>query len=152
MVSSTSSCGRLGIVHVPVADNRSSNRKPRLFGQILDLMDDWNADHPATKVVDEIGVQPGDVILPRHQGLSPTHGTETFKILRNLGVTTLVIAGVSTNIAIPVASTEAADEGFDVLIPTDAVIGSPPSQANEELRPGTRSVRYEPPSSRAGGR
>jgi nicotinamidase-related amidase len=121
------------LTYVPVADNRSSNRKPRLFSRILDGMADWSPDHPATQVVDQIGVESGDLVLPRHSGLSPTHGTETFKILRNIGVTTVVLAGVSTNIAIPVVAVEAVDEGFDVVVPSDAVAGTPPEHSASML-------------------
>jgi nicotinamidase-related amidase len=113
------------LVYVPIAGNRSSNRRPVLFGKVLDRMDSWGPGHPATEVVPEVGAEPGDLVLPRHQGLSPTHGTETFKILRNLGVATVVLAGVSTNIAVPVIAVEAVDEGFDVIVPGDAVAGTP---------------------------
>ena len=122
------------LTYVPAAGNRSSNRKPRLFGRILGHMDDWTANSTEVAVVDEIGVAPGDLVLPRHQGLSPTHGTETFKIMRNLGVSTLVLAGVSTNIAIPVVAVEAVDEGFDVVIPSDAVTGTPIEHSRSMLK------------------
>ena len=36
------------------------------------------------------------------------------KLLRNIGVRTIVLAGISVNVAIPVAATEAVDEDFDV--------------------------------------
>jgi nicotinamidase-related amidase len=121
------------LTYVPAVGNRSSNRKPVLFSRILDQMADWTADHPATQVVPEIGVDSADLVLVRHSGISPTHGTETFKILRNLGVTSLVLAGVSTNIAVPVVAVEATDEGFDVLVASDAVAGTPAAHSESML-------------------
>jgi nicotinamidase-related amidase len=122
------------LTYVPALDNRSSNRRPTLFGAILDLMGDWTADHPATQVVDEIGVAPQDLVLPRHSGLSPTHSTELFKLLRNADVQTIIVAGVSLNIAIPVVCTEAVDEGFSVVVARDTVVGTPAEHAEGILR------------------
>ena len=45
----------------------------------------------------------------------------------------MVLAGISVNVAIPVAATEAADEDFDVVIPSDAVAGSPPEHVASML-------------------
>ena len=122
------------LTYVPVANNRSSNRKPPLFAAILDHMDSWAPEQPETTIVPEIGVGPTDLVFPRHQGLSPTYGTETYKILRNLGITTLLIGGVSTNIAIPAAAVEAADEGFSVVVARDATIGTPAEHHESVLR------------------
>lgn len=125
------------VVHLtfsPLANNRSCNRKPLLFKGILRNMDDWGPDTPATHVVDEIGVGPDDLVLPRATGLSPTYGTETFKLLRNMGIKALVVAGVSTNIAIPAVLTEACDEGFDVVVARDAALGSPAEYAEQMMQ------------------
>lgn len=122
------------LTYVPVLENRSSNRKPLLFGHILPLMQDWTADHPATQVVEEIGVGPSDVVMPRHSGMSPTARTELFPVLRNAGFTTVIVGGVSLNVAIPVVATQAADEGFDVLVPRDGVAGTPEEFGQDVLR------------------
>lgn len=122
------------LTYVPAAGNRSLNRRPPLFRGIAGLMDGWQPDDPATRPIDAIGVGPDDLVLPRHTGLSPTYGGETFKLLRNIGIRTIVVAGISLNIAIPVVATEAVDEDFDVVIPRDAVAGSPPEHAESVLR------------------
>jgi len=121
------------LTYVPAAGNRSSNRRPPLFARLLDALDGWTPDHPAVQPIPEIGVGPDDLVLPRHTGLSPTHGSETYKLLRNVGISTVVLAGISVNVAIPVAATEAADEDFDVVIPSDAVAGSPPEHVASML-------------------
>ncbi len=122
------------LTYVPMAANRSSNRRPPLFARLNDAMDGWHAEHPAVQPIPEIGVGPDDLVLPRHTGLSPTYGTETYKLLRNIGTKTVVLAGISLNIAIPVAATEATDEDFDVVIPSDAVSGAPADHAASMLR------------------
>jgi nicotinamidase-related amidase len=122
------------LTYVPMAGNRSTNRRPPLFARLNDALGDWTADHPAVQPVDEIGVGPDDLVLPRHTGLSPTYGTETFNLLRNIGIKTVVLAGISVNVALPVAATEAADEDFDVVIASDAVAGSPPEHVESMMR------------------
>jgi nicotinamidase-related amidase len=122
------------LTYIPVAGTRSANRRSPLFGRLLDSLADWNPQHPAVQPIPEIGVGPDDLVLPRHTGLSPTHGTETFKLLRNIGTRTVVLAGISVNVAIPVVATEATDEDFDVFIPTDAVAGAPDSHVASMFR------------------
>jgi len=122
------------LTYVPAAGNRSSNRRPPLFARLLPALSAWTPDDPAVQPVPEIGVGPNDVVLPRHTGLSPTHGTETFKLLRNIGMGTIVVAGISVNVAIPVVATEATDEDFDVVIPSDAVAGAPPEHVASMLQ------------------
>jgi nicotinamidase-related amidase len=121
------------LTYVPVAGNRSSNRRPPLFARMLDSLAEWNPSHPAVQVIPEIGVGADDLVLARNTGLSPTYGTETFKLLRNMGLRTIVMAGISVNVALPVAATEATDEDFDVIIPSDAVAGAPPEHVTSML-------------------
>ncbi|MGD9793281.1 MAG: isochorismatase family protein [Acidimicrobiia bacterium] len=113
------------LTYFPQANNRSTNRRPPLFFRLNDAMDEWHRDHPACQPIPEIGLEPGDLLLPRNTGFSPTYGTETFKLMRNIGMKTLVFAGISANVAIPVAGTEATDEDFDVIFAADAIAGAP---------------------------
>ncbi|MGA5704110.1 isochorismatase family protein [Peterkaempfera bronchialis] len=122
------------LTYVPALDNRSSNRNTPLLRAIADSQADWTADHPAVQVVEEIGVGEGDLVLPRHTGVSPTHGTELASLLRNAGVTTVVLAGVSLNVALPVTSAELADEGFRIVIAREAVAGTPVEHGESILR------------------
>ena len=41
---------------------------------------------PPLEIVPEIGVGPDDLVLPRHQGISPVHRTEVLTVLRNMGM------------------------------------------------------------------
>jgi nicotinamidase-related amidase len=88
------------------------------------LSKEWRAGHPDTEVLPEL-LEPEDLIIPRHQGLSPTWGTELLPVLHRRGVKTIVLAGVSLNVALPLAAGEAMHEGFAVIVPSDAAIGTP---------------------------
>jgi nicotinamidase-related amidase len=113
------------LTYLPAAGGRTANRRAPLMRATASTAE-WNESHPAAEVVPEIGVAPGDLVLPRRQGISPVHRTEVLPILRNLGVEEVVVAGVSTNLAILLVAVGAADEDFAVTVPTDAVIGTPP--------------------------
>jgi nicotinamidase-related amidase len=122
------------LTYVPVFDGHSANLLTPLQQAIQAATARWAAGDPGTQIVDEVGVEPGDLVLPRHSGMSPTHSTELFPVLRNLGVRTVVLAGVSLNVAIPVAAIELADEGFSVAVARDTVAGTPAEHADSMVR------------------
>jgi nicotinamidase-related amidase len=86
------------------------------------------------EVITEIGVAPDDLVLPRHQGFSPVHRTEVLAIVRNLGIDEVVVAGVSTNLAIPLTVAGATDENFGVTVATDASVGTPRAHHESMLK------------------
>jgi len=71
----------------------------------------------------DLGADPGDLVLPRHQGVSALHDTGIDSALRNLGATTLVVTGVSVNLAVLNTVFDAVNRGFQVVVPRDAVAG-----------------------------
>ncbi|MCU1602980.1 MAG: hypothetical protein JWO22_3689 [Frankiales bacterium] len=77
-------------------------------------------------ICDEVAPQPEDVVLERMAGISPFHATELERLLGSLGVPTVVITGVSTNIAVPAACVEAVNRGLFAIVPEDAVAGAWP--------------------------
>jgi nicotinamidase-related amidase len=85
------------------------------------------------RLVPELGPEPSDLILSRMHGLSPMHGTELDAVLRNLGVTTVVAVGVSLNVAIVNLAFDAVNLGYQVVIPRDAVAGTPVEYADAVL-------------------
>ena len=113
------------LTYLPAAGGRTANRRAPLM-RITAATEAWDEAHPAAQVVTEIGVGPHDLVLPRHQGVSPVHRTEVLAVLRNMGVDQIVVAGVSTNLAVLLVAVGAADEDFAVTIPTDATVGTPP--------------------------
>jgi nicotinamidase-related amidase len=67
----------------------------------------------------------GDLLLPRYHGLSPLTGGPLDSLLRNSGITTIVLAGVSLNVAIPNVVFDAVNRSYQVIVVSDAVAGTP---------------------------
>jgi nicotinamidase-related amidase len=80
---------------------------------------------PVHAVVAPLTPADGEWVLTRYHGVTPFHGTELDSILRNLGVTTIVATGVSVNIGILGLVIEAVNAGYQVVIPREAVAGTP---------------------------
>lgn len=73
----------------------------------------------------ELGPEPTDLVLSRWHGVGPMGGTDLDAVLRNLGVSTIVVVGVSLNIAIPNIVMDAVNAAYRVVVPRDAVAGVP---------------------------
>jgi nicotinamidase-related amidase len=99
----------------------------RLPGQIL-------AGTDAVAPVPELGDTSGDLTSVRHHGLTPFTGTDLDPLLRSLGVSTVVACGVSLNVGVLGLCLGAADLGYRVVVPTDAVVGVPAAYGDEVLR------------------
>jgi nicotinamidase-related amidase len=73
----------------------------------------------------ELGPEPTDLVLSRWHGVGPMGGTDLDAVLRNLGVSTIVVVGVSLNVAIPNLVMDAVNAAYTVVLPRDAVAGFP---------------------------
>jgi nicotinamidase-related amidase len=100
------------------ADGFGSNRNARLFMAM-------KGSKLAPTVAPEVGVDDRDLVLTRYHGLSPMGNTDLDPVLRNAGVTTIVVTGVSVNIAVTNLTFDAVNAGYQVVIPRDAVAGLP---------------------------
>jgi nicotinamidase-related amidase len=85
----------------------------------------------AVEPLDEIGVKGNDIVFARQHGLSPFEGTELDSLLRNEHIGTIVLVGVSINIAIINVTFDAVNKAYDVVIPRDAVTGTPVSYVDQ---------------------
>jgi len=112
------------LTYLPLAGGRSASQRSPLM-RSTSATATWQGSDPALEIVPEIGVAPDDLVLPRHQGISPVHRTEVLTVLRNMAMEAIVVAGVSTNLAIPLVAVGAADEDFGVTVATDASVGTP---------------------------
>jgi nicotinamidase-related amidase len=124
------------VVHCIVArraDDRGSNRNARVFVAAARSPTRLVEGSEQARLVPELGPEPSDLILSRMHGLSPMHGTELDAVLRNLGVTTVVAVGVSLNVAIVNLAFDAVNLGYQVVIPRDAVAGTPVEYADAVL-------------------
>ncbi|MFI9172324.1 cysteine hydrolase family protein [Streptomyces lincolnensis] len=106
-------------------DGRGANRNARLFRAAERLPVQQLAGTTAVRVAAPVEVTEEDFVVRRLHGLSPLQGTDVDALLRNLGCRTLVVTGVSANVAIPNAVFDAVNRGYTALVPTDAIAGVP---------------------------
>jgi biuret amidohydrolase len=111
-------------------DGRGANRNARLFMGVRKSPVAMTPGSEAVQPPAEIGVDPADLVLPRHHGLGPMTGTELDPILRNLGVTTIVGVGVSINVGMTNFAFDAVNRGYQFVLPRDAVAGIPAEYAD----------------------
>jgi nicotinamidase-related amidase len=112
------------------ADGKGANTNARLFMGVRKSPVPLLPDTPEVAVVPELGPEPEDLVLTRTHGLDPMTGTDLDPVLRNLGVRTIVVTGVSVNVAVTNLVMDAVNRGYDVVLPRDAVCGIPPDYAD----------------------
>ncbi len=104
-------------------DGKGANTNARLFNAMRRSPVKLLPGSPEVKVVAEVGVESQDLVLTRTHGLNPMAGTDLDPVLRNLGVHTIVVTGVSVNVAITNLVMDAVNLGYSVVLPRDAVCG-----------------------------
>lgn len=115
-------------------DGLGANSNARLFRAAGRLPVRQLSGSRAVEVAAPIEVGGQDLVVRRLHGLSPMAGTDVDALLRNLGIRTLVVTGVSSNIAIPNTVFDAVNLGYQVVVPSDAVTGVPASYTAEVMR------------------
>jgi nicotinamidase-related amidase len=128
---------RVGVVHAVAArrpDGRGANTNARLFVGVARHHNQQWLCTDAILPVEEFGIDGWDITSTRLHGLSPIAGQDIDGILRNLGCRTIVIVGVSTNVAIPNAVFDAVNLGYQVVLPVDAIAGLPHSYTDMLVR------------------
>lgn len=131
----TAGCGVLHCIAATRSDRRGASTNAPLFhGAAKNAKDLGEASRgpnpmapggPGTQLMDGIETADSDLFSTRIGGLSPVNGTDVPTLLRNLGAQTVVIVGVSSNVAIPNAALDCVNFGFNVVIPRDAITGYP---------------------------
>jgi biuret amidohydrolase len=114
------------------SDGRGSNSNARLF-EAMERLGAGLTLSPGSSGVSllpELGPEPTDLVLTRLHGIGPMGGTDLDAVLRNLGVSTIVATGVSVNIAITNLVMDAVNNGYEVVLPRDAVAGVPADYAS----------------------
>ncbi|WEO98713.1 cysteine hydrolase [Streptomyces sp. FXJ1.172] len=106
-------------------DGRGASRNARLFRAAERLPVQQLTGSTAVRVAPPIEVAEEDLVVRRLHGLSPIHGTGVDALLRNLGCRTVIVTGVSANVAIPNAVFDAVNLGHTAVVPADAVAGVP---------------------------
>ncbi|MYW68634.1 isochorismatase family protein [Streptomyces sp. SID8379] len=106
-------------------DGRGANHNGRLFRAAERLPVQQLTGSKAVRIAPPIEVADEDLVVRRLHGLSPIAGTDVDPLLRNFGCRTLVVTGVSANVAIPNAVFDAVNLGYQVVVPKDAIAGVP---------------------------
>ncbi|MFG2495372.1 cysteine hydrolase [Streptomyces caniferus] len=115
-------------------DGRGASRNARLFKAAERLPVQQLTGSMAVRIADPIPVSEDDLVVRRLHGLSPVAGTEVDALLRNFGCRTLVVTGVSANVAIPNAVFDAVNLGYTVVVPADAIAGVPADYVRAMVR------------------
>ena len=71
-------------------------------------------------LIDELDVQPSDHLITKRRR-SAFHDTGLDTLLRDLGVTQIVLAGISTSSGVESTARSASDHGYHVVLATDAM-------------------------------
>lgn len=78
-----------------------------------------------SRVAPELGPEEADLVLARLHGMGSASDTGLVPVLRNVRITSVVVTGVSLNVGIPNTVMDLVNQGFDVVVPRDAVAGTP---------------------------
>ncbi|MFF3486700.1 cysteine hydrolase [Streptomyces sp. NPDC002701] len=106
-------------------DGRGANHNARLFRAAERLPVRQLVGSTAVRVAPPVEVAAEDLVVRRLHGLSPLTGTDVDALLRNLGCRTLVVTGVSANVAVPNTVFDAVNHGYTAVVPGDAIAGVP---------------------------
>ncbi|WP_055569560.1 cysteine hydrolase [Streptomyces atriruber] len=115
-------------------DGRGASRNARLFRAAERLPVQQFSGTAAVRIAPPIEVADEDFVVRRLHGLSPVAGTDVDPLLRNLGCRTLLVTGVSANVAIPNAVFDAVNLGYTAVVPADAIAGVPADYTSAMVR------------------
>ena len=110
------------------------NTNARLFAGARKRGMDNLPGSDSVQPIGALGPFDSDVVLPRLHGLSPLTGSPLDSLLRNNGIRTIVVMGVSLNIAIPNLVFDAVNRSYQVVLVSDAVAGVPPAYGEQMIQ------------------
>jgi len=82
------------------------------------------AGAPDAEAMPEVAPREEDFVCARRSGLAMWYGTDVDAMLRHCRIETLVMVGVSTNLALFGGCLGAVDRGYSVVLPEDATAGA----------------------------
>ncbi|MGN5631003.1 isochorismatase family cysteine hydrolase [Streptomyces sp. AC154] len=83
-------------------------------------------------LIDELDVQPADHLITKRRR-SAFHDTGLDTLLRDLGVTQTVLAGISTSAGVESTARSASDHGYHVVMATDAMCDPDPESHRHSI-------------------
>jgi len=104
---------RVEVIHVKIAaltpDGRDATPRYRVFEYAAP------PDSKEAEILEEVAPRPGEIVLPK-TSTSAFTTTVIDQVLRNLGITTLIVCGVRTQSCVETTVRDAADRGYDVIL------------------------------------
>ena len=104
-------------------DGRDLPEWLRDFNQLSEMVAGRRAIPPVTdeswQIDDRIAPESGEIILNKTSS-GPLNSTKLDQLLHNMGITNLVVCGLTTAICVAQTARESADRGFRVVIASDA--------------------------------
>jgi nicotinamidase-related amidase len=77
------------------------------------------------QIHEALAAQPQDFVLERTVGIDGSYGTQLYPVLRQLTRTTMIMAGVSTNLAVEGIVRASVNRGFDLVVVEDCCASYP---------------------------
>jgi nicotinamidase-related amidase len=118
---------KLPVIYVNAVTDRKAVLSP--YGKFYPAIKSTGANLPGTKDVEVVSVLaplPGEPVLSNWIfGIFSNSGLE--RILKEKGVTTLVMVGVATDMAVLTSVLQAADLGYHLIVPSDASTSANPT-------------------------
>ncbi|HEV3311832.1 MAG TPA: isochorismatase family cysteine hydrolase, partial [Chloroflexota bacterium] len=93
----------------------------RLFRTLIDSGGSLLEGTPAVEIIDDLAPRPGEPLV-RGQAASGFDRTELDSILRMAGVDTLVVAGISTDVAVESTARAAGDLQYRTIVVSDGCV------------------------------
>lgn len=138
---------RVGVCVYYVTDQRRADGYGAAKNSRVRLQTSSDREHHSDHgpIVSRLTPCPEDVWLKREHGMTGFFTTPLDVYLRNTGVTTVILTGVSANIAVNGTAIEAMNRGYRVIVPRDGIAGDPPEYVEQLLRYTIRNVALVPP-------
>jgi len=80
----------------------------------------WSKGEFEHEIIAELEPLQGELVIDKNSS-SPFNSTGIDQLFRNLGIDTLVVTGIATDMCVETTSRDAADRGYNVIVAEDAV-------------------------------
>jgi nicotinamidase-related amidase len=138
---------RVGAQVIYVLDDRRADGLGRATNLMISrVVKDGSEFFVHGDVVAELAPQSSDIVIRREHGMTGFYTTPLDAYLRNLGITTVILTGVSANIAVNGTAIEAMNLGYRVVVPNDGIAGDPPEYVEALLKYTIRNVALVAPT------
>jgi nicotinamidase-related amidase len=119
--------GHIGYVRVAFndADVAAMPASNKMANRVAAAGKNLHNDSPATAIHDDLAPEPGDIVV-RKTRVGPFSTTDLDRQLRERGITTLILAGISTSGVVLSTVRDAADRDYRLFVLADATADPDP--------------------------